>query len=238
MSCDRWMPLKPHREQNRLFWQPTRFKVVCAGRRAGKSELAKRFLISRALNPYGPELPFPADPSIDNHKYFFAAPTLQQAKWVYWEDLKAMIPNWAFKYGRKKSISESKLTIELRLSTIYVIGLGNPEMIDGMDFDGGILDGYGSMDSTVWSSHVFPALSKQNGWAWFIDTPDGINPFYDLYQKAMVHSLEAKFLGETPIWDVFHWRSDDIIGEEEMIEVRKCLDEKTVIQEYDAQFVY
>ncbi|HET6331054.1 MAG TPA: hypothetical protein VFF76_09730, partial [Holophagaceae bacterium] len=78
------------------YWNsPHRFNVVPAGRRSGKTELAKRKLIARAL--MGTEF--------DDPQFFAAAPTYSQAKRIYWSDLKAMIPR-QFITG----ISESELT--------------------------------------------------------------------------------------------------------------------------------
>src|ERR1700722_4764891 len=41
----RWVELRPHAEQLRLWHNQARFKLVPAGRRSGKTELAKRRLV-------------------------------------------------------------------------------------------------------------------------------------------------------------------------------------------------
>ncbi len=43
----RWTELAYHPEQARLFCSAARFRVVAAGRRSGKTELAKRFLVMK-----------------------------------------------------------------------------------------------------------------------------------------------------------------------------------------------
>ena len=139
------------------------------------SEIAKRYLLSRAIEPWSDTIPNPVDPSIQNPRYFFAAPTWAQAQSIYWDDILAMIPDWAFKYGRQKSIWKSKLTIELRWSTVSVLGLDKPERIEGVPWDGGVLDEYANMKPDVWNLHVRPSLSDRNGWAWFIGVPEGRN---------------------------------------------------------------
>ena len=76
----RWYPLKDIQVQLDLLNDVPngiRFPVVPAGRRSGKTERAKRFLSKQALsNP--------------NEKYFAAAPTRDQAKKIWWDELKAL----------------------------------------------------------------------------------------------------------------------------------------------------
>jgi hypothetical protein len=230
-------PLRPHAEQHRLFFQPTRFKVVPAGRRSGKTECAKRFLLSRAIEPYSYGLPFPVDLSIDNPRYFFAAPTWAQAQSIYWDDILSMIPDGAFKYSRHKSIWKSKLTIELRWSTVSVVGLDKPERIEGVPWDGGILDEYANMKPDVWNLHVRPSLSDRNGWAWFIGVPEGRNHYYTMFEDAKAIATQARAEGRIPEWDGFHWKSADILPASEIEAAKRDLDDLSYMQEYEANFV-
>src|SRR5919112_1899756 len=98
----RWTPLKPHPEQLRLIRSPARFKVVPAGRRSGKTERAKRNLIIQALRESSAG-------RWPDYRYFAAAPTREQAKGIWWQDLKALIP----KHLLGGPIRESDLTIRL-----------------------------------------------------------------------------------------------------------------------------
>jgi hypothetical protein len=230
-------PLRPHAEQYRLVFQPTRFKVVPAGRRSGKTETAKRYLISRAIEPWSDGLPFPVNPEIENPRYFFAAPTWAQAKLIYWNDIKSMIPNWAFKKSRQSSVRESDLTIELKWSTVSVVGLDKPERIEGAPWDGGILDEYANMKADVWNLHVRPSLSDRNGWAWFIGVPEGRNHYYTMFEEAKAIATKARAEGRIPEWDGFHWKSADILPASEIEAAKRDLDELSYMQEYEANFV-
>ena len=230
-------PLRPHAEQTRLVYQPTRFKVVPAGRRSGKTEMAKRYLLSRAIDPWSDGLPNPVDPSIENPRYFFAAPTWAQARLIYWNDIKAMIPNWAFRYGKRRSVRESDMTIELTWSTVCVLGLDKPERIEGAPWDGGILDEFANMKPEAWSLHVRPSLSDRNGWAWFIGVPEGRNHYYDMFEEAKIRATKARAEGRIPDWDGFHWKSSDILPPSEIEAARQDLDDLSYMQEYEANFV-
>ena len=146
----RWYPLRPHPEQMRLLKSNARFRVVPAGRRSGKTERSKRFLIRKALEP----TPW-ADP-----RFFAAAPTFTQAKSIYWQDLKAMIP----RYLLAKSPNETQLTIYLiNGAQITVVGMDKPERMEGRPWNGGILDEYANMKAHAWPENVRPALSDRNG---------------------------------------------------------------------------
>lgn len=208
----RWTRLKPHAEQQRLVKRPKRFNVNPAGRRSGKTELAKRKLVRRAMKG----TPF------DDPRFFAAAPTRDQAKRIYWEDLKRLTPRWVM----QKPPSESDLTITYTTgSTIQVLGMDKPERIEGVAWDGGILDEYGNMKKNVWGEHVRPALADRKGWCDFIGVPEGRNHYYDLAKKAQQD--------ETGEWDYFHWISADILDPQEIIAAKNDLDELTYLQEFE-----
>lgn len=78
----RWHRLLPHPEQTRLWTDGKRFAVVPAGRRSGKTEISKRRLV----------IGLPEKKKWSDPRYFAAAPTREQAKRVYWNDLKALVP--------------------------------------------------------------------------------------------------------------------------------------------------
>lgn len=220
-----WYSLKYHREQNRLKNSLSRFDVVPAGRRSGKTEIVgKRRLIIRAF--VGSRFPDP--------RYFAAAPTRDQAKRIYWNDLKRMVPNSLM----AKDPSESKLIIYLiNGAEIHVLGMDKPERIEGSPWDGGVLDEYANMKKQTWYEHVRPALSDRKGWCDFIGVPEGRNHYYDLYLEAKAQLLDAIKKGTVPEWNAFWWKSADILDPDEIEAAKRDLDELTYLQEYEASFV-
>ena len=79
-NWDRWYDLIDHPVQVELMnavKNGVRFPVVPAGRRSGKTERFKRFIVKQAWkNP--------------NELYFAGAPTYQQVKKIFWQDLKRL----------------------------------------------------------------------------------------------------------------------------------------------------
>lgn len=193
-----------------------RFHVVPAGRRSGKTERAKRKLIRHTLR--GPKgRVYGGTP-----RYFAAAPTREQAKRIYWADLKALMPR-----DLVVDISETELRISTKVGELQVVGMDKPERIEGSPWDGGVLDEYGNMKPQAWGENVRPALSDRHGWCDLIGVPEGRNHYYDTYQEA----------GDREDWARFTWPSADILPPEEVEAARRELDELTFQQEYEASFV-
>lgn len=216
MLTSRWTRLRPHPEQNRLWHQPARFNVNPAGRRSGKTELAKRKLIRCAMR----------GTSFDDARFFAAAPTYNQAKRIYWDDLKRLTPRWF----QLKPPSESDLAIYgINGSVIQVLGMDKPERIEGTPWDGGILDEFGNMKKDAWGKNVRPALSDRRGWCDLIGVPEGRNHYYDLAKEAQENKS-----GE---WGYFWWKSADILPDSEIEAARQDLDELTYAQEYEGSFI-
>jgi len=184
--------LRYHPEQARLWQSPHRFNVVPAGRRSGKTEIVgKRKLILRAMAP-----PSLGGSPYDEGNYFLAAPTFNQVKRIYWNDIKKLIPKEFV-----DSKSESDLWIRLiNQNTIWLMGLDKPERMEGFPWDGGVIDEIGNVKPDAWESNIRPALSDRGGWCDFIGVPEGRNHYYELDLLATMDELtflqeyEASFI--------------------------------------------
>jgi len=215
----RWEKLRYHPEQARMIASDARFKVVPAGRRSGKTEiLGKRIFLQKAIAgiPY-------ADP-----KYFVAAPTRDQVKRIYWNDLKIMTrPFWS------REPSESNLIIYLKTGgEIHAVGMDKPERIEGSHWDGCVLDEYANMKPEAWVANIRPALSTPNrppGWCNFIGVPEGRNHYYEMYREAQ--------RDDKPEWDTFTWHSADIMDPAEVESAKRDMDELTFQQEFLGSFI-
>ncbi len=222
-------PLFYHPTQQKIiddtFTISTRFCIIPSGRRSGKTELAgKRRLVARAVR--GVDSP--------NPRYFAGAPTRDQAKRIYWKDLKLLSSPWHNPY---KPPSESMLIIYLQGDReIHVVGMDKPSRIEGSHWDGGILDEYGNMKKETWLEHVRPALStpgRPPAWCDFVGVPEGRNHYYNLHEKAR---MEIKERGNKSDWGIYHWLSEDILPKEEILAAKRDLDDITYNQEYCGSF--
>lgn len=219
INQDRWYKLKDHPVQLDLVNDDVRFKVVPAGRRSGKTERAKRYIIKQALkNP--------------NEQYFVAAPTRDQVKKIYWGDLKKLMPE----SQQLKKPSETELTLYFKNgTTIVLIGLDKPERIEGTFWSGGIIDEIADIKSDAWEANISPALDTYNpsrpdyqAWCWLIGVPDGLNHYYEMATYAETSN--------DPEWKLYHWKSSDILPAKTIEAAKRRMSRKQYLQEYEASF--
>jgi hypothetical protein len=217
---DRWTPLREHRVQMAYMASPHRFNVIPAGRRSGKTENFKRKLVMRALGATTEWTP----------RFFAGAPTRDQAKAIFWEDLKNLTRGfWA------ESPSESHLMIRVATGAeIHVLGMDKPERVEGSPWDGGGLDEYGNCKPTAWTHHIRPALSDRNGWFDLFGVPEGRNHYYDISVRAQAL---MQLHGAASEWGHYHWVSADILPASEIAAAKRDLDELSFQQEYEASFI-
>lgn len=195
-----------------------RFKVASAGRRSGKSELAKRHGSLHAAEHHLSH-DFPG-------RYIFAAPTRDQAKHVYWEDLKALAIPW---FTRR--ISESELFIELLDGTReVVVGLDKAQRIEGQPIHGFYGDEAQEWKQGIWDRTIRPALETagQQGYAWVYGVPR---------PGAEFEHLEKLAKSGSPDWAYFRWKSADIVSASGLAEARASMDPRLYAQEFEADRV-
>lgn len=160
----------------------------------------------------------------------FAAPTRDQGKKIFWNDLKALVPPWAM-VGKPR---ESELTIKLiNGAEISVVGMDKPERIEGRPLDWICCDEYGNMKATAWAENIRPALSTigRPGRAWLTGVPEGRNHYYKLALKAQEPDAASKG------WGYFHWKSSEICDPDEIAAARAEMDPLVYDQEYNASFL-
>lgn len=192
----------------------SRFRVIAAGRRFGKSHLAMREMARRARVP--------------DQKIFYVAPSYRQAKSVLWQKLKTKL----YKLNWIKRVNESDLTITLlNDSTISLRGADNFDSLRGVGLDYIVLDEFAFIDEAAWTEVLRPTLSDTGGGAMFISTPAGMgNWAYDLFQR-----------GQDPTetdWQSWQYTtaSGGRVPESELAAARRDLDARTFRQEYEASF--
>jgi hypothetical protein len=218
----RWYKLKDHPVQLALVAavaNGVRFPVVPAGRRSGKTERAKRFVAKMAMKNPG-------------ERYFIAAPTHAQVKKMYWGDMKQL----CLCSLQSKPPSESDLIIFMDNGTeIHLIGLDRPQRIEGVFWSGGVIDEIADIKPEAWESNIRPALDTFNpsrpdyrAWCWLIGVPDGLNHYYDMAQYAET--------ANDPDWQVFHWKSSEILPAETIAAAKRQMSAKQYKQEYEASF--
>ena len=198
--------------QQEVFEDSSRFKVIAAGRRTGKSRLAAWKLIIEGLQ-------------CKRGHVFYVAPTQGQARDIMWQTL--------LEVGHPVIASSHINNLQIKLvngATIALKGADRPETMRGVSLSFLCMDEYADMKPEVWEQILRPALADQKGDAMFIGTPMGRNHFYDLFQYASLSKDEQ--------WKGWHFTSYDnpLLDEEEINAAKKSMSAFSFRQEFMASF--
>lgn len=205
-----------HPTQDIVAADEHRFRVICSGRRWGKTTMAIDTMKACAL--------YKKDARIA-----YIAPTFQQARDIAWSQLKKDVSQAG------AIVNESRLEITLKnehggTSFIILRGWESIETLRGQLFDLIVLDEVASMRNFIssWNEVVRPTLTDRRGEAMFISTPKGFNHFYDLFNTQE----------KDTDYKSFHFTSYDNphIPKDELDKARQEVGETRFGQEYLADF--
>jgi predicted phage terminase large subunit-like protein len=199
--------------QQEVFADKTRFKVVAAGRRCGKSRLAATTLLIEGLRcPPGSAV-------------LYVAPTNGQARQIIW--------NVLLELGKEviqaSHINNQDITL-INGAVIYVRGADRPDTLRGVSLTYAVLDEVADIKPEAWEQVIRASLSDKKGHALFIGTPKGRNFFYDLYKLGQNEQDED--------WKSWHFTTQDnpLIDPVEIESAKKTLSSFSFKQEYLASF--
>jgi hypothetical protein len=199
--------------QQEVFKDTTRFKVVAAGRRCGKSRMAAVTLLIEGLKcPQGSAV-------------LYVSPTMGQSRQIIWDLLLDL--------GREVIQSSHVNNLDITLingARIYVRGADRPDTLRGVSLTYAVLDEVADIKPEAWEQVIRASLSDKRGRALFIGTPKGRNWFYDTFK-----------LGESeddPDWKSWHFTTADnpLIDAKEIESAKKTLSTFAFKQEYMASF--
>ena len=213
------MPIVLHQKQKDIVLDRHRFRVVCAGRRGGKTELAVNEMAGKAYAKGGRNIAY-------------IAPTLQQARDIAWVQLVNVCAPITVKKLESPTHTLTVQTVDGGKSKISLRGWESIETMRGQAFDFLVIDEIASMKNweSNWNEILRPTLTDRVGECLFISTPKGFNHFYDLYNKP-----------NTPAgsdYASFHFTSYDnpYLKASEIDKAKAELTEDQFAQEYLADF--
>jgi len=188
--------------------------VVVAGRRWGKTQLGRAWLFKQALTKGA-------------GRYWYVAPTRDDAKDIMWADLKQACPlEWLAQPPREGDLALNLVNgAEIRLWSAEK-GSG----LKGRRLKALVMDEYADMDAAMFFEVLRPSLGDFKAPALFIGTPKSLNHFYDLFLWGQ---SSAK-----PSWGSWQFKSIDnpYMDPQEIADAKADLDERTFRQEYEASF--
>ena len=197
--------------QREVWDDPCRFKLLCSGRRFGKTYLCISRLVAWSIERPGT-------------LNWYVTQNYKSAKQIAWRQLKDMVPPEMF---AKKN--ETELSVELTNGSVIALkGADNADSLRGVSLSSLIVDEAAYVKREAWEMVLRPALSDQGGPAWFITTPAGLNWFHDLWEAAE----------EQPDWSNHSYTTIEggNVPADEIEAAKRTLDERTFRQEYLASF--
>ena len=204
----------PHEKQQEILDSPARLKVVCAGRRGGKTKIAAYIATKKLLE--------------DNQVVWIVAPDFSLTQILFDEVLQnigKIFGDEGWKMRRKPHpIIELENGSKLECRSVE-----NPRGMLGRATDLIIMDEAATVEREIWRQYLQPTTLDRKGKAIMISTPRGMNWFYDIWLWA----------GEDKRRGRFHFTSLDNpeFPKEEWTSLKENTPQKTFEQEYEAKFV-
>jgi len=147
-----------------------RFRMVCTGRRFGKTLCLAAELLDRGGCEKGGD-------------YGWVAPTYNVAE-------RGIEAFRMFGYGFVQESGRAPCRVEfqgrhgLQRTRIWFLSADNPDSMRGFGFQGVVIDEAAMMPADVWNYVLRPTISQTLGWAMLVSTPVGRNWFYDLFTRG------------------------------------------------------
>ena len=202
-----------HEAQEEVANSDARWKILCAGRRFGKTRLGVQMCLQVALA---------------GGRAWWVAPTFSIAR-VGWRDIAASAKSFPREIEPKVSLANMQIDLHSG-GSIAVRSADNPQRLRGEGLDFLVMDEAAFVKPEVWQEVLRPTLTERKGSALFISTPMGRdNWFYDLWETAE----------EADNWERFRFATVDnpMIDPEEVEAAKGEVGSIVFAQEYLAEFV-
>tara|TARA_R110002012_G_scaffold212320_1_gene383395 strand:- start:591 stop:1793 length:1203 start_codon:yes stop_codon:yes gene_type:complete len=189
---------------------PSRFKVIVAGRRWGKTVLSLMYLLKDEFQP--------------GERRWFITPTYRQGKMIVFPVLRQMFNGFV---GAKLNESEMSVIFE-NGAELAVKGADNEHNLRGVELTKAVMDEMAYIKPHVWEEIVYPMLATTQGEVLFIGTPSGYDMMYELYIKGQAESG----------WRSWQFKTVDggFVPKEEIERAKRTMDEVVFRQEFEGSF--
>ena len=196
--------------RKKILNDPSRFKVIVAGRRWGKTILSLMYLLK--------------DPFMPMERRWFITPTYRQGKMIVFPLLRQMFVGFV---GAKLNESEMSVVFE-NGAELSVKGADNEHNLRGVELTKVVMDEMAYIKSHVWEEIILPMLATTEGEALFIGTPSGYDIMYEMYNKGQSEKE----------WRSWQFKTIDggFVSAKEIENAKRTMDEVVFKQEFEASF--
>ena len=199
-----------NKTRKEIILDPSRFKVIVAGRRWGKTILSLMYLLK--------------DPFHQGERRWFITPTYKQGKMIVFPILRQMFSGFA---GAKLNETEMSVMFD-NGAELSVKGADNENALRGVELTKCVMDEMAYIKPHVWEEIVYPMLATTKGSVLFIGTPNGYDTMYDLYSRGQSESD----------WKSWQFKTIDggFVPADEIARARRTMDGVRFRQEFEASF--
>lgn len=203
-----------HQQQLAIEQHPARRKVLCMGRRWGKTTLGAVVAIKRMYA---------------GRRILLASTTQEQAD-SFWDKAKEWLGPMIDAGAVEKNEQRRILTLPGSPGRIKVKTASDADSLRGDYADLLILDECALLAPDAWDKVGAPMLMDNDGEAWFLSTPRARNWFFNLYQRS---------IGDGVRWAAWHATSFDNphLSPEALAEIASDLTDESYRQEILAEFI-
>lgn len=201
--------------QLEVFNDKTRFRVIVAGRRCGKTRLSAVTLITKALECQSPDA-----------RVLYVAPTQGMAYDLVWD----LVMRLAEPLIAKAHINDGDITLKNGVK-IQIRGSDKPDRLRGKKLYYAVIDEAKDIKSGTWESSIRPSLSDMEGGALFIGTPE---PEAEEFRKMFDYGQD----GDDKEWKSWHFTTADnpYIKKTEIEAAKKSMGSAEFFREYEASW--
>lgn len=199
-----------NKTRKKILNNKSRFKVIVAGRRWGKTILSLMYLLK--------------DPFKPDERRFYVTPTYRQGRMIVFPILRRMFGNFT---GAKLNETEMSVIFE-NGAELSVKGADNENNLRGVSLTKCVMDEMAYIKPHVWEEIIMPMLATTKGEVLFIGTPSGYDIMYDLYSKGQSEDD----------WSSWQFKTIDggFVPKEEIERAKRTMDESIFRQEFEGSF--
>lgn len=209
---------KPHDKQRAILASGAKRKIICAGRRGGKTELVASL---KAVPHF-----------LNGGRVLYGAPIASQTD-VFWETISERLyplikAGFIYRNKTERYLEwNAGRPGRIRAKTAYDADTWRGDWGDLL-----LYDEYAFMSPDAWEVVGAPMLLDNDGEAWFISTPNRKNHFFALYTKGINERENGR-------WESFHFTSYDNphLSQSALAEITGDMTEDMIRQEIMAQFL-
>lgn len=195
-----------------------RFRLLCGGRRLGKSVMGGREAVAQLMIP--------------GSWVWLVGPTMDLAEKEFRVVWRNTVTKQTLPVARK---SERELFIKFKNgSFIECRSEEQPDQLIGEGLDLAVLVECARLKDRTWHQYIRPALADRKGRAFFSSTPRGFNWFEEFFRRGQ--SDDPEFV-DWASWQIPSIRNP-LLGRDEIEDARRTSTPEAFAQEWEAKFIH